>query len=109
MTHLLLAVLLAVQFSAPGQTGTIQGRVLSADGTPASRQVLWISPLTTLALLAPHDFAGRKLEAGQNEVVEPIEVAIDEHHTAVMISHVVRVVHLAGDDFSVFRSQVDRP
>ena len=36
MTHLLLTVLLAVQVSALGQTGTIQGRVLSADGTPAA-------------------------------------------------------------------------
>jgi Carboxypeptidase regulatory-like domain len=36
MTHLLLTVLLAVQVSTLGQTGTIQGRILSADGIPAA-------------------------------------------------------------------------
>jgi hypothetical protein len=36
MTSLLLTVLLAVQVSALGQTGTIQGRVYSADGIPAA-------------------------------------------------------------------------
>ena len=40
------------------------------------------------AAVAPHLLAGRELQAGQDRVVEAVEIAVDQHDAAVMVLHV---------------------
>src|SRR5258705_6906070 len=40
------------------------------------------------AAVAPHHFAGGELEAGQDRVVEPVEVPVHQDDAAVMVLHV---------------------
>src|SRR5262245_51891814 len=50
------------------------------------------------AAIPPHHLAGREVEAYQDRIVEPVEVAVHENDPAVVILHVVGEVHLFGPD-----------
>ncbi len=57
----------------------------------------------------PHHLARRKVEAGENRIVEAVKIAVGEQDAAVMIVHAAGEVHLFGSHLAVLHGQIEQP
>ena len=60
------------------------------------------------ASIPPHHAAGGEVEAGEDRVVEPVEIAVDEYHATVVVLHIPGEVDLARANLAAVGGKLEQ-